>query len=105
MAWGLLRSVATPPAIARKFSADRRFVPAYHFGNLAGLVTCFFQYVNLVSFFLGEMCVCHSCNFGVVVKGLVYYCIHLLNHSYSKLHFILESAVAIATKGQQPSVM
>ena len=55
----LLRPIAFEPDISREFAADRRLVPADYLGDPRNGVPRFQQSVNLVTFILTEMLVCH----------------------------------------------
>lgn len=64
----LFRTIATSAAIAAELSAYGRRVTLQDAGNLALVESRLLQGVNLVSFFLGEVCVVHLRNFDWLVK-------------------------------------
>ena len=64
----LFGPIAAPSQITGQLPADGGFVSFQHVGYLAWLVSCPLQGVNLVSFFLGKVCVVHLCNFDWLVK-------------------------------------
>src|SRR5512139_3626633 len=68
LAMCLFRAIATSSRVAFQFPADGCFASLQHFRYLALLVSCSLQRVNLVSFFSGEVCVVHFCNFDWPVK-------------------------------------
>jgi hypothetical protein len=76
----LLRAITTLATVAAQFPADGRSASFQHLGNLALLESCLLQGVNLISFFSGEMCVVHLCNFDWQVKRLGCYRIPPFNH-------------------------
>ncbi len=61
-------AVASLSTVAAQLSADGRGMAFKQIGNLALRMPCLDQGVNLVSFFLGEVCVVHFCNFDWPVK-------------------------------------
>jgi hypothetical protein len=64
----LFRAIATPSTVTPQLSADGGLASFQHVRYLALLVSCLLQGVNLVSFFSGEVCVVHLCNFDWPVK-------------------------------------
>ena len=59
----LLRAIASSALVTAQFSANSGGVALKHVGNLGWIVSSFLQGVYLVSFFSGEVCVVHLCNF------------------------------------------
>ena len=64
----LFGTVAASATVARQLSADCGFASFQHFSYFVLLVSCLLQGVNLVSFFSGDVCVVHLCNFDWLVK-------------------------------------
>jgi hypothetical protein len=64
----LLGAITASPSVSGQFTADGRGVSLEHDGYLALFVSRLLQGVNLVSFFSGEVCVVHLCNFDWLVK-------------------------------------
>ena len=56
LAW----AIAALSAVSSQFSADGRWIPSHHFGNLALIMSGSAEDGNLVPFVLGEMCIVHS---------------------------------------------
>ena len=60
--------ITASSTVAGQLSADGRFASFQHVGYLDLCVSYLLQGVNLVSFFSGEVCVVHFCNFDWLVK-------------------------------------
>ena len=59
-----------PSCVSGQLPADGGWITFQHVGNLVLGMSGFLQIVNLVSFFSGEVCVVHLCNFDWQVKRL-----------------------------------
>jgi hypothetical protein len=76
---GLLRSITTLATIALRLTAYGRFMASKHKGDFRSIVTYFQQGINLVSLFLGKLCVAHKRSFDCqVLRGLSYGSLPLL---------------------------
>jgi hypothetical protein len=70
---GLLGSITSLAAIPPQLSADGRFMASEHFGDFSSIMVHFQQGINLVSLFLGKLCVAHKHSFDwQVIRGLSY---------------------------------
>ena len=63
------RTVTASPTVSWQLSTDGWFASLQQFSYLYLFVSCLLQGINLVSFFSGEVCVVHLCNFDWPVKG------------------------------------
>ena len=65
---GLLRSISFQPTIASEFSADRGFMNLNVVCNFSLVMSFLQKRINLVSLFMGKLCIgFHQCSFDVVV--------------------------------------
>jgi len=65
---GLLRSISFQLTIASEFSADRGFMNPGIMCNFRLVMSCYQMRINLVSLFMGKLCIgFRQCSFDVVV--------------------------------------